>query len=76
MSVVSWCSACFCVVLCVFCTDHFVMVPFNLTCLNRLQYFFLQTSHQVMLIFKKSSCSCPDMTQAERELFQLLAHTF
>jgi len=32
MSVVSWCSTCFCVVLCVgFCTGHFVMVPLNLT---------------------------------------------
>jgi len=31
MSVASWCSTCFCVVLCVgFCTGHFVMVPLNL----------------------------------------------
>jgi len=28
MSVASWCSGCFCAVLCVcFCTDNFVMVP-------------------------------------------------
>ena len=41
MSVASWCSTCFCVVLCDgFCLGHFVMAPLNLTylvhCLNSL----------------------------------------
>jgi len=41
MSVASWCSTCFCVVLCVdFCTGHFVMVPLNLTYLHCLQHSF------------------------------------
>ena len=39
MSVASWCSTCFCVVLCVgFCTGHFVMVPLNLTYLHCIQH--------------------------------------
>jgi len=41
MSVASWYSTCFCVVLCVgFCTGHFVTVPLNLTYLHCLQRFF------------------------------------
>ena len=44
MSVTSWCSTCFCVVLCWFfvCTGHFVMVPLNLTCLHCLQQSFFK----------------------------------
>ena len=38
-SFASRCSVCFCAVPCVcFCTDHFVMVSLNLTCLPCLQY--------------------------------------
>jgi len=37
VSVTSWLSTCFCVVLCVnFCTGHFAMVPLNLTYLHCL----------------------------------------
>jgi len=44
MSVATWCSACFCAVLCVcfFCTSHFAMVPLNLTCLHCLQHSFFE----------------------------------
>jgi len=43
MYVASWCSMCFCVILCVsFCTGHFVMVPLNLTYLHCLQHSFLE----------------------------------
>ena len=43
MSVAYWCSTCFCIVLCVFlCTDHFVIVPFKLTCLHCLQHSFFE----------------------------------
>ena len=50
MSVASWCSACFCAVLCVcFCTGRFVMVPFNLTCLHCLQHIFFE--HHFNLYF-------------------------
>ena len=39
MSVASWCSTCFCVVLCVgFWTGNFVMVPLNLPYLHCLQH--------------------------------------
>jgi len=43
-TVASWCSVCFCVVLCVcfFCTGHCVMVPLNLTCLHYLQHSFFE----------------------------------
>ena len=41
MSVTSWCSTCFCVVLSVgFCTGYFVMVLLNLTYLHCLQHCF------------------------------------
>jgi len=43
MSVASWYSTCFCVVLCVcFCIGHFVVVPLNLTCLHCLQHSFFE----------------------------------
>ena len=43
MSVGSWCSTCFCVVLCDgFCTGHFVMVPLNMTYLHCLQHYFVE----------------------------------
>ena len=45
MSVASWCSTCFCVVLFVFrCMGHFVMAPLNLTCLQCIQHSFLNIS--------------------------------
>jgi len=43
MYVASWCSTCFCVVLCVgFCTGHIVMVLLNLTYLHCLQHSFFE----------------------------------
>jgi len=43
MSVASWCSTCFCVVLYVcLCTGYFVMVSLNLTCLHCLQHSFFE----------------------------------
>jgi len=43
MYVASWCSTCFCLVLCVFMwTGHFVLVPLNLTCLHCLQHSFFE----------------------------------
>ena len=42
---------CFCVVLCVcFCAGHFVMVPFNLTCLQCLQYSFFEHLFNLYLL--------------------------
>jgi len=43
MSVVSWCSTYFCIVLSIcFCTGYFIMVPLNLTCLHCLQHVFFE----------------------------------
>ena len=43
ISVASWCSVCFCAVLCVcFCTGHFDCVPLNLICLYCLQHSFFE----------------------------------
>jgi len=43
MSVASWCSMCFCVVLCVgFCTGYFVMVALNMTHVHYLQHSFFE----------------------------------
>ena len=50
MSVASWCSTCFGVVLCVSCTVHFVMVPFNMTCLHCLQHSFIEHLSNLYLI--------------------------
>jgi len=50
MYVSSWCSTCFCVVLCIgFCTGHFVMVPLNLTYLHCLQHSFFEPPQFILL---------------------------
>ena len=60
MSIASWCSTCFCVIMCVgFCTGHFVMVPLNLTYLHCLQHsafehlFNLYYQRYHVLIYKR-----------------------
>ena len=53
MSVASWCSTCFCVVLCVgFFTGHFVMVPLNLTYLQHV-YNILSLNNSLIYIDKE-----------------------
>ena len=72
MSAASWCSTCFCVVLCVgFCAGHFVMVP-KLTYLHCLQRFFFE--HRFNLYFYRTSALCAavismdDNTRSHRAL--------
>jgi len=64
MFVASWCSVCFCAVLCVgFCTGHFIMVPLKLTCLHCLQHYlcghlfnFYYLWHYFRVFRKTASC--------------------
>jgi len=52
MSVESWCSACFCAVLCVcFCTGYFVIVTLNLTCLHCLQHSYSEHHFNLYYLF-------------------------
>jgi len=61
MYVVSLYTPCF-VLLCVFCTGHFVMVPIKLTCPHCLQHFFFEhLFHYIViyirnLVFGKNNC--------------------
>ena len=60
----------FCVVLCVgFCTDHFVMVPLNLTYLHCLQHYFfehlfnLYYSHNLSIVHELEATFAETRTQ-------------
>jgi len=55
MSVASLCSTCFCVILCFWCTGHFVTVPLNLTCLHCLQHSFFEHIFNSILLHCKST---------------------
>ena len=64
MSVASWCSTCFYVVLCVgFCTGHFVMLPLNLTYLHCFQQSFFEHLFNLFIMFQKQNFKDSNLRQ-------------